>query len=69
MTTDVGGAGEERSRPATTFSRSAGPGCLDQEVVEGCREGSWVEAPEIPLGQAAVEGEVYGGGFGFSGRH
>ena len=56
--TSVGGAGEESNRPATTYLRSAGPGCPDQEVAEGYREGARMEAPEGPLGQMAVEGEA-----------
>ena len=56
--TSVGGAGEENSRPATACLRSAGPGCPDQEVAEGYREGARMEAPEGRLGQMAVEGEA-----------
>ena len=67
-TTSVGGAGEESNRPATTYSRNVGPG-PDQEVVEGYREGTRVKAPKAPLGQMAVEGEVYRGGFGVPGEH
>ena len=35
-----------------------------QGAMGGGREGARVEEPKGPLGQVAVEGEVYGGGFG-----
>ena len=41
----------------------------DQEVVGGYLEGPRVEAPEGSIWQVAVEGKVYSGGFGFSGKH
>ena len=37
-------------------------GAPGQKNVEGYREGVWVEAPEGPLGQVAVEGEGNRGG-------
>ena len=39
-----------------------GVGAPGQKNVEGYREGVWVEAPEGPLGQVAVEGEGNRGG-------
>ena len=69
MTTSVGGAGEESNRPATTFSQSWGLAAPAQEVVEGYRKGARVEAPKGPLGQMAVVGEVYRGGFGVPREH
>ena len=46
-----------------------GVGAPDQEAVERYKEGPWVEAPQGPLGQVVVEGEVHGGGLGFLGQH
>ena len=46
-----------------------GVGAPDQEVVEGHRESPWVEAPQGPHGQVAMEGEVHRGGSGFLGQH
>ena len=68
-TTSVGGAGEESNRPATTYSRNVGPSCPRSGSCEGYREGTQMERPKGPLGQMAMEGEVYRGRFGAPGEH
>ena len=57
--------GEKVADLPSPFHRVQGLVAPDQEVVGRHREGARVEAPTGPLGQVAVEGEVYRGCFGF----
>ena len=61
--------GRKAADPPPSLHGVQGLATSDQEVVEGDREGSGVEAPEGSIWQVAVEGKVYGGGFGFSKEH
>lgn len=60
------GGGKQQTRPPSLHGVQ-GLATSDREVVEGHWEGPRAEAPEGPIWQGAVEGKVYGGGFGFSG--
>ena len=61
--------GRKATDPPPPVHGAQGLAAPDQAVVEGHREGTLVETPKSPLRQMAVEGKVYGDGFGFPGKY